>query len=260
MVRRTLSASLVRVRFLGTGNARGLPVYGSDSDVSTYIRPRPELYRSQSAVLLETRQGDLLLDAGKPDVANDVNPHRLTGICISHFHCDHVLGLVTIKWGKGGPVNILYPRGADDYAHLRKEPGILNFQAVDAWKPNQMGAFSITPIPLMHPVKTFGYAIDSGEHRLVYLCDTCDLPAESIDWVRSFAPSLAIVDCNQAPGTGLGSPHNDLQLVQSIKSRTQVESVYITHIGEGMQRWLLQPKNQLPDRIYEARDGLCVDI
>jgi hypothetical protein len=68
------------------------------------------------------------------------------------------------------------------------------------------------------------------------------------------------VDCNQATGAGIGSPHNDLSLVQSIQECTQVKSVYITHIGEGMQRWLMAAKNDLPPGIYEARDCLCVDI
>ena len=260
MVRRTLPASLVRVQFLGTGNARGLPVYGSDSDVSNYVRAHPELYRAQSSVLLQCDAGDLLLDAGKPDVCYDVNPQQLHGICISHFHSDHVLGLVAMKWGKGCPVDIFYPQGSNDYADLLQEPGLLNFEAVDAFESYQMGPFSISPIPLIHNVKTFGYAIDYNGERLVYLCDTCGLPEESLRFVRSFRPRLAIVDCNQATGAGIGSPHNDLSFVQSIQERTQVKSVYITHIGEGMQRWLMAAKNELPPGIYEARDGLCVDI
>ena len=45
--------------------------------VSSFIRQRPELYRSQSAVLLETQQGDLLLDAGKADVGYQLDHYRL---------------------------------------------------------------------------------------------------------------------------------------------------------------------------------------
>jgi alpha-D-ribose 1-methylphosphonate 5-triphosphate synthase subunit PhnI len=49
------------------------------------------------------------------------------GICISHFHSDHVLGLVAMKWGKGCPVDIFYPQGSNDYADLLQEPGPFEF-------------------------------------------------------------------------------------------------------------------------------------
>jgi phosphoribosyl 1,2-cyclic phosphate phosphodiesterase len=250
----------MKIRFLGTGNARGLPVFGSDSPVSSFIRQRPELYRSQSAVLLETQQGDLLLDAGKADVGYQLDHHRLQGICISHFHCDHVLGLVPIKWGKGKRVHTLYPKGAQDYADLLKDPGILDFEAVAVFQQCKLGPFSITALPLLHTVKTLGYAVEFQNQRMAYLCDTCDLPPACIDFLRAFKPDLSIVDCNQAPQQGPGSPHNDIQLVESIRHRAQLHTLYISHIGEGMQAWLNQASNQLPEGIHEARDGLCVDI
>lgn len=250
----------MKVTFLGTGNARGLPVYGSNSDVSNWVRQKPELFRTQSAVLLETEQGDLLLDAGRPDLCNWINDSKLKAICISHFHSDHVLGLIPIKWGKGAPVTVFHPEVEMGYADLFSEPGLLLFNPAQVFATYTAGEFKITPLPLIHGIQTQGYAIEYRNARIAYLCDTCGLPQESIDFLKDFQPDLSIIDCNQAPGQGAGSPHNDISLVMEIKRRASLSMVYITHIGEGMQRWLLGEGNQLPLDVYEARDGTCLYI
>ena len=248
----------MKVTFLGTGNARGLPVYGSTSDVASRVREQPELFRTQSAVLLETEQGELLLDAGRPDLCNLINHSKLQAICVSHFHSDHVLGLIPIKWGTGAPVTVFHPEVETGYADLFSEPGLLQFKPALPFSTYTAGEFKITPLPLIHGIQTQGYAIECGDVKVAYLCDTCGLPQESIDFLEWFQPDLSIIDCNQAPGEGAGSPHNDLGLVMEIKRRASLSTVYITHIGEGMQRWLLSETNQLPLDVYEARDGTCL--
>lgn len=250
----------MKITFLGTGNARGFPPFGCKHELSEVARADQSLRRSQSAVLLETPEGHLLLDAGRPDLCHLLDADLLRGICISHFHSDHVMGLLTLKWGKASRIPVYHPEVDEFYADLKEDPGILDFRVAPLIQNISIPPFSVTALPLLHNVTTQGYLVEYQGRRLAYLCDTCDLPAVTVEMLKTFKPQLSIIDCNQAPGKGAGSNHNDLPLVEKIKELAELSTIFITHIGGGMERCLREQDFTLPENIHEAQDGLCIDM
>lgn len=249
----------MKITFLGTGNARGFPVFGLKTVPSQRARANKSYIRRQSAVLLETDEGNLLLDAGRPDLSTFLDSDSLKGICISHYHSDHVLGLYGIKWGKGKKIRVSAPEVETGFGDLLADPGILDFLPVTPFETFTFGTFEITPVPLSHGILTYGYAVQSKNFKLAYLCDTGGLAEETRDFLSNWGADLGIIDCNQAPGKGVPSSHNDLPMVQEIMNAIHLEKAFITHIGEGMQQWLIDNKT-LPEGVFEARDGTCIDI
>ena len=110
LAKRELSASPMKIRFLGTGNARILPVFGSDSPFHLLFASA-QVYRSQSAVLLETQQGIFcsMLARQMWVISLIIIVYRVSALAISTVIMCWA-GL--IKWGKGKRVRTLYPEGA----------------------------------------------------------------------------------------------------------------------------------------------------
>jgi phosphoribosyl 1,2-cyclic phosphate phosphodiesterase len=250
----------MRITFLGTGNARGMPVWGSDSPVSKRARADATYRRYPSAILVEYQGECLLVDAGRPDLSWILDPFTLSTVCISHYHSDHVIGLLTMKWGKGKCLKTFVPKGAEAYADIALDPGILDLEEVELFQSYQRGPFTIIPIPLKHSIQTQGFWIACNGKKLAYLSDTCGLPEETTSFLKKENADLVVLDCNQPFRKSGNMSHNGLEDIINIQESCQMKRIYLTHIGETMDQYLMDHEDSLPVGVQVARDGACVDI
>ncbi|OQW85900.1 MAG: phosphonate metabolism protein PhnP [Rhodoferax ferrireducens] len=245
----------MRVTFLGTGDAGGVPLYGCNCPACTRARAVTDFQRRPCTALVESGDSRILIDAGLTDLAERFPPGSLSAIVLTHFHPDHVQGLFHLRWGTGDRIPVYGPPDAEGCADLYKNHGLLEFRRLSKFEPVTLGKLTLTPLPLIHSKVTFGYAIeDSGSQRFAYLTDTVGLPAQTEQFLRAWQPGLVALDCTHPPQGDFPRNHNDVGLALAIAETLSPAKVWLTHISHEMDYWLLQNASDLPSHIQVAHD------
>jgi phosphoribosyl 1,2-cyclic phosphate phosphodiesterase len=244
----------MKVTFLGTGDAGGVPLYGCDCVACSKARSLAALRRGPCSALVESGDTRVLIDAGLMDLAERFPPNSLAAIVLTHFHPDHVQGLFHLRWGIGTPIRVYSPPDKDGCADLYKHHGILEFMQLTKFVPIVIGGCRLTPLPLEHSKRTFGYFIEDGTGAgFAYLTDTIGLPRDTQDFLEGKCFDLAL-DCTHAPQT-VARNHNDLATALHIVGRIAPRHTWLTHISHEMDAWLLANEASLPGNVSVVRDG-----
>ncbi len=168
----------MRIHFLGTGGAEGIPAMGCDCYHCTRARQEGgRLVRQRSAVLFSLPGYELLLDT-PPDIREllETNGTRtIHGIFLTHEHFDHA----------GGLEEFLYWRkGVDLFAESRmyqrlirvnwgdRLPDVAFHFAVHPGVTIRFDNFFFTPFEVRHTVPCFGLALYEGQSRVVHAADS----------------------------------------------------------------------------------------
>lgn len=247
----------MKLKFLGTGDARSVPVYGCRCRACQRAMDDQHFRRKACSVVLECEggQAQLLIDAGCPDLPELFPPGTLSTIFLTHYHMDHVAGLFPLRWGVNCSIAVYGPddeQGCDD---LFKHPGILDFKPpLLPFETAFISGFSITPVPLRHSRPCLGYCIEAADRRLAYLTDTVGLPQDTIDFLQRWKPHVIVLDCTHPPSPTTPRNHNDWNQALATIKLLSPEATLLTHIGHDMDAWLMD--NALPENIFVATDTL----
>jgi len=168
----------MRISFLGSGAAGGVPLWGCDCPACQRARTDQHFMRRPNCALVEAGGVRLLLDAGVMDIAERFAPDALAAILLTHFHADHVQGLFHWRWGVG-ELDVYAPHDSEGCADLYKYPGPLKFMHRTKFEAFEIGDLRITPVPLVHSKPTLGYCIEYEGVRLAYLTDSRELPPKN---------------------------------------------------------------------------------
>lgn len=208
--------------------------------------PGPEA--AASCYLIETdyegRTWRLLLDLGNGSLGQlqrYCDPRDIDAIALSHLHPDHCIDMVS--WavlskyhpkGRFNDIPVFAPAEAYDYLGWAGGPGgepadtCVEFVTWDTTAGHSVGPFSITAIPVDHPVPAFGMRIEAGGRVITYSGDTAPLP-ELTDLARDadlFLCEASFVESATNP------PHLHLTGAEAgqIATDAAVERLLITHI------------------------------
>lgn len=251
----------MRITFLGTGDAGGVPLYGCDCAACLHAQSTQACKRRQCCALVEEGGATILLDAGLPDLTERFSPGGLSAIVLTHFHPDHVQGLFHLRWGRGTPIPVYAPPDSEGCADLYKHPGLLEFRRLDKFAQVAIGTLTITPLPLIHSKVTCGYAIENAAGaRFAYLTDTAGLPPNTIEFLLAWYPAGLALDCSHPPSEQPPRNHNDWNQALSLIDRIGPQRAWLTHIGHEVDLWLQQHLHTLPPNVALAHDGLQVDF
>jgi phosphoribosyl 1,2-cyclic phosphate phosphodiesterase len=247
----------MKLTFLGTGDARQVPVFGCNCHACEAARNDQTLRRRPCSALLEFKGVKLLLDGGLTDLAERFRPGELNAILLTHYHVDHVQGLFHLRWGLGEQIPVFGPEDNAGCADLLKHPGILDFRKpLQPFTAIAIGPLKITPLPLQHSKPTFGYLLEAAGRRLAYLTDTVGLPKATIAFLQAYSALELVIDCSEPPQLEPPRNHNDLNLVLQTQEQLKPKAIWLTHLSHNMDGWLLD--NQLPEGLYVTRDELTV--
>ncbi len=249
----------MRVTFLGTGDAGGVPLYGCDCAACARARQDDTCRRRNCSALIESGDVRILLDAGLTDLTERFPPGSLSAIVLTHFHPDHVQGLFHLRWGKGVPITVYAPPDEEGCADLFKHPGLLDFRTLDAFAPITIGHLRITGLPLNHSRPTFGYAIeDAAGKRFAYLTDTVGLPPATAAFLQAWRADAIVLDCSHPPREPAPRNHNDYRLALEVIAQTGPGQAWLTHLGHEFDCWRMQGHEAMPAGIALAHDGAVI--
>jgi ribonuclease BN (tRNA processing enzyme) len=200
-----------------------------------------------SCYLLEADDGSrtwrVLLDFGSGALGalhKYVDPLAIDAVLVSHLHADHCLDLcgyyVLRKYHPDGaqpPIPVWGPRGtAERMARaydLPVDPGMTAEFDFQEWAgPITVGPFSVTPVPVAHPVPAFGLRVRVDGVTLGYTGDTG--PCAEVDEIAREA------DLFLAEASFLASVENppDLHLTGvdagAAASRGGAKQLVLTHV------------------------------
>lgn len=250
----------MRITFLGTGAAGGVPLYGCGCAACSVARENPTLVREPCSALIEVGGTRLLIDGGLMDLHKRFAPGELDAILLTHFHPDHVQGLFHLRWGKGARIPVFIPPDPDGCADLFRHPGILDFRPQAAFSAFEIGPLKITPVPLIHSKATFGYLLELARGpAFAYLTDTRGLPAETREFLQAAKPQGMAIDCSFPP-SDQPKGHNDWTLAQGCIDAVKPARAWLTHLSHELDNWRLNTNPELPAHIRVAQDGDRIEL
>ncbi|MGE8499397.1 MAG: phosphonate metabolism protein PhnP [Pseudomonas sp.] len=248
----------MRLTLLGSGDARQVPVYNCTCAACDSARVYPQRRRGPCCALIESGGQRWLIDSGLTDLAERFAPHALSGILQTHYHADHAQGLLHLRWGVGLVIPVYGPDDPEGLADLYKHPGILDFsQPFSPFERRELGALSVTALPLNHSKPTFGYLFEEqgSGRRIAYLTDTVGVPEASCAVLLRQPLDVLVLDCSSAPQPQAPSNHNDLTRALEVIERLKPGESVLTHIGHSFDAWLLDHPDALPAGVSLAFDG-----
>ncbi|MCK9989911.1 MAG: phosphoribosyl 1,2-cyclic phosphate phosphodiesterase [Rugosibacter sp.] len=252
----------MRISFLGSGAAGGVPLWGCDCPACQRARTDQHFMRRPNCALVEAGGVRLLLDAGVMDIAERFAPDTLAAILLTHFHADHVQGLFHWRWGVG-ELDVYAPHDSEGCADLYKYPGPLKFMHRTKFEAFEIGDLRITPVPLVHSKPTLGYCIEYEGVRLAYLTDSRELPPKTAEFLRDWQAHTICLDCTYPPGMSSvngARNHFDLSEALALSDAYPDSRLVLMHIGHQLDAWLINHPDALGGRVSVARDGVTLDI
>lgn len=249
----------MRLTLLGTGAAGGVPLYGCHCPACLQARSNFSLRRAPCCALIEANNRRILIDAGLMDLSERFPSPTLDFILLTHFHADHVQGLFHLRWGVGSTIDVYCPNDTAGCADLYSNPGLLRFNPLSPFEPFQLCEIMMTPVPLNHSKKTFGFCLEHRGERISYLTDTCGLPDETMNFLKQWHPESVIIDCTHPPKLEpLPHNHNDLTTALALQKSIGNTRLILNHISHEFDSWLMEHPATLPESATLAYDGMAV--
>jgi phosphoribosyl 1,2-cyclic phosphate phosphodiesterase len=233
----------ITLRFLGTAAGVPIPHVACACKQCGEARLERRLRRTRSAILLESPDGVLLVDAG-PDIYRQLavlpDMPRITAAVITHAHSDHYLGLDDLGsvayhtgWLSDGLLPIYaapdnWPRIEAAFGHLFRPGMFLRFEActlsLDA--EQDIAGYCVRSFDTSHTIDitTVMLSFTINGQRVVYAPDLKVMPHEVFE-----GADVAIIG-----GTFYQRDHPaHMPLVKSIRAckRLGVGRIIVTHVG-----------------------------
>lgn len=245
----------MRFRFVGTGDSAQTPCFGCDCQACARARVISSHVRGPCSAEFWVNGSRYLLDAGRMDLVESCERERPAAIFLTHYHADHVQGLLHLRWGMGEAIPVFGPKDSHGCADLHRNSGVLDFRpGLKPFKPIHLDGMTVIPVPLLHSKPTLGYCLDDGGVKLAYLTDTLGLPQATESFLRDWAPDVVVLDATYPGSLKQSKNHNTLPMAVQIIERLGCPEAYLTHISHQLETDLLRDSNQLPPHVRLAKD------
>lgn len=263
----------MKLRFAGTGDSGQVPCFGCECRACQRARLLSCHRREPCAGEIELDGELFLIDAGRMDLAARCERQRPKAILLTHYHADHVQGLLHLRWGYGAPIPVYGPKDAQGFADLHKHSGVLDFQpGLKPFRTMRLGHLEVTPLPLNHSKPTLGYALSDGTHRIAWLCDTVGLPGATERFLTEWRPHGVVIDATHPDVYDSPHPdscdsphlephiaprnHNSVAMALEIIERIKPSRAWLTHISHELDTEFMATPRVLPEGVEMASDNL----
>lgn len=249
----------MRLRFLGTGAAEGIPCFGCQCPRCQAARQGGKNRRRRSALLVEADGFKILVDT-PPEISQMLEAaefNDLTAIFISHEHFDHVGGIVEFEYWCN---RILYVfAGYDVLPKIRFTPRLVSRVLPATFTSHvtlTFGPLQVTPFKVVHHVPCYGFLFTEGDRQVVYFTDGDDQMSE----YHLRLLTTADVAIFHTPTFEPDDHHIGVTELMALLERYPVRHAVITHINHNNRlheelEALLQPYN-----VVVAYDGMTMEV
>jgi len=256
------------ITFLGTGTSQGVPMIACDCPVCLSDDPRDK--RTRSSIYVETPEAAWVVDTGPEFRLQCLRERvrRMDAVVYTHSHADHALGFDDLRRfcesGRWLPV-YAGPETMDDLkrifcfafngenlfpGYVRPDPKV-----VAPLEPFQIGATTLTPLPLKHGRShVFGYLLErEGRALAAYVSDCKEAPDEVVERIRGV--DVLIVDAlrhREHP------THMNIAEALELAARVCPGETWFTHICHELGH--AGTEAALPAGVRIAYDGLRLEL
>ncbi len=254
----------MRIRFLGTGGAEGIPAINCQCDHCSRARAHGgKLVRKRSSILFSLPDYELLVDT-PPDIREllGVNGIRsIDGIFVTHEHYDHASGLVEFAYW-GAKIDLLVEK--DLYKRLQQQGMTAGLEEVTFHLTCRQGVavrfdgFLMTPFAVRHTVPCFGLAVYVEGRKVVYAADS---NAELTNYARCLVQDADLLIVNTPFFDQAGSDHLNVLEALQLKEKLRIKELILTHINHHNR-----PHDELEayvsnvENVRVAYDGLEIQL
>lgn len=251
----------MRIRFLGTGTSRGIPVIGCNCEICT--SPDPKNKRLRTSILIEGDEATVVIDASVDFRTQMLREHvkGLDAVVVTHSHVDHILGLDDVYpfniWsGKSMPVHAS-PATLEElkitFRYLFQEPhypGIPILQLIPIEGTFSVGDLTFEPIEVLHGrMSVLGFRLGD----FAYITDVSEIPSRSMERL-SGVQNLVLDGLRYKPHPTHFSLDEACQAARHIGAR----QTYLVHMCHDVGHQ--EGNRYLPDGVELAYDGMYWDL
>ena len=215
-----------------------------------------------SGYLVEEGRDALQLDLGcgvLPRLMERKDPADLSAVIITHWHSDHASDMLALKYYlmlNGRSLKVLAPPQTHP---LREMIAGNEFRFEDLSKPSVIAGFTITALPVIHPIPAYAVRIQRGGRSLVYTGDTA-----GGEGLEAFCRSADLLICDATFTRAQwkeGLPHLSAEQAGALARASGAGQLILTHCQPGRDRTLLtqEAKGAFPDSI-PAQPGLTIQL
>ena len=249
----------MKIRFLGTGAAEGIPSFGCTCQRCQMAREkRSHNVRQHAALLIEAAGHRILLDT-PPEISSQLDQAEvfdLSAVFLSHEHFDHIGGLVAFEyWNRVLPIFA----GYDVLPKLRLTPRLEERALLSGFYPHtrlHFGDLTVMPFKVIHHVPCYGFAFEEAGTRLVHFSDS---GPELSDLHRHLLEG-ADVAIFHTPTFEPNHSHISIQSIIPLAQEYSFQRAVITHINHNNLLHEELVERVAPYGITVAYDGMTLEV
>jgi phosphoribosyl 1,2-cyclic phosphate phosphodiesterase len=260
----------MRLRFLGTGAAVGVPAFFCDCVACKEAESDSSLQRTRSSVVLEG-EATYLLDAS-PDLSRQLareNISHMDALFLTHNHFDHCGGIGELE----SYVRVVRKEAIPAYMTSENQEWfercygyMSDCLAINTWDVGarvELAGVTCTVLEVQHAPGTVGVLLElASGARAAYLPDTGPLPEATKEKLRGI--ETLILGATFWKENPMPETHLSVEEAVEVALKLKVRELYLTHVSMHYQpvtdRELVEYLRSRGSNVHLAYDGLCIEI